>query len=203
MKNNEEISKIILGSYAWTYFYYIVIESYLMIDEEIRAGNIYNLYLMPISRKLWLIIHMISVSLFFYISSIVTFGGLKVFLGIEIMSVKQFIIVNIMLLICGFCASILIFSIHLVVDRMFHIINLCMDIVYVMIGVLYPLTFLNQTYVFFSQFLPLTQVIRVIRGNFDVELVIMFLVGSLAQIVVAIVLMKISEKKVRKNGIFF
>ena len=197
--NNEgAVYKITSTTLIWAYIYFTVFESFLSKEKIIHSKKLESLFMLPGAFFNWIIGQTLAINLFYATSFI--FSGFLVFnlSNIKITYIGIFILF-IIALFTSLTFNILIFSIQLIKRNFFHVFNISMDWIHILVGVLYPITLFPFMIKIISYLIPLTYALQFIR-YYSLSDLIINIVLNFIYLLSSIIILRRSIGKYKNSG---
>ncbi|HHY80399.1 MAG TPA: hypothetical protein GX516_08725 [Thermoanaerobacter sp.] len=199
---NENVLRItIYTTLSWAYAYFTVFESFMAREQVFKSRKLENLLISPFSLFNWIIGQTFAINIF-YLSSFIISGAIIFLLGGIVLKPLSFVILLVVSFVNSVIFNILICSLQLRRNNIFHILNFSMDIVMIFACVIYPISFLPIIFRPFSYIMPFYYAIEFIRNPSFRVLALCFIL-CIGYFVLAIYLINSSILKYKEKGGFY
>lgn len=171
---------IILKMCLWSCFYFTIFEIISRRMEFFGSEKIHDVLLSKISLHRYNFYQTVAVNILYIPSLLITLYCYDVMFDLNIDFLFA-IICAIFVFINNVIVSNIMLAVHLKTKNYFHRFNFGMDIVYIISGVLYPMSVFPKFLRSISQLIPITYVISFSEGNnINIELSILIFVSMMA-----------------------
>lgn len=196
-----DVKVILLTNLMWSYIYFTVIESFISKERVVQSSKLNGLLITPSNIVNWIAGQTLSINIFYIFSIIISLFFLNIVSGLEI---EIIVLIRLIMfsVIASFSINLLVFSIQLMFSRVFHLVNLSLDIFESISCVFYPLIAIPMVVRTFAIFSPVTWMNEFLRKGQLIALSFWILTSIIFIIIGLYIVNRQIERFKKRGGLF-
>ena len=198
----EKIFYILVSVILWTYIEFTIIETCNISNRELNIGMLDVLFLLPFEKKYWILGNVLVPNVLFMVSNFICISVCAAVLKIKI----DDYIIKICFAFCGLFIQVLMFSVLVFVlnikfKKLFNILLISLDVIYLLSGVTYPVEQLPFFLEVLGRILPFTWIFKITKAQklSSAEIIFYILVNGIYILLVYGIYNKIM-RDIKKDG---